>query len=241
VRFIAKGTIARVPLIVIGMLPVVVYADGNVVDKVYHPYVDALEKELEYRSIFQDKKPIGGNTKSLHQLSLGRSIGDQWFAELNLIGAKNRHNNFDLNAYELELKWQLTEQGEYSADWGLLLEYEEKSEDDYQELVVGVLTEKEFGRWSGTANLLLKEEWGDDTGDEFETALAMQARYRYSRVFEPAMEVYVGQNSAAVGPAFLGSAIVGVRKSISWEAGLMFGITDETPNNTFRFLLEFEF
>lgn len=228
-------------LLVIVPLADAVYADGNVVNKVYHPYVDALEKELEYRSIFQDHKPINGDSKQLHLLSLGRSIGDNWFAELNLAGAKNRHDRFDLNAYELELKWQLTEQGEYSADWGMLFEYERKPGQDYQEMVVGVLAEKELGRWSGTANLLFINERGDDTGDEFETAFAMQARYRKSRSFEPAMEFYVGQNSMAIGPAILGSALVGVRKSINWEAGLMFGVTNVSPDATLRLLLEFEF
>ena len=31
-------------------------ADGIVVDKVYHPYVDALEKEMEYRTVIQDEQ-----------------------------------------------------------------------------------------------------------------------------------------------------------------------------------------
>lgn len=91
------------------------------------------------------------------------------------------------------------------------------------------------------SNLKLFEEWGEDSGDEFESALRLQARYRHARIFEPALELYAGQDSVAIGPAVLGSAIVGVRKAIHWEAGLIFGISNTSPDTTFRLLFEFEF
>lgn len=221
--------------------PPLLFADGNVVDKVYHPYVDALEREFEYRSVFQERQHGLDNAKQIHQLSIGSSLGQKWFAEAKVLGAKAHSGNFDVDAYEFELKWQLTEQGEYSADWGLLFEYETKEELDAEELTVGLLIEKEFGRWSGTGNLKLIEEWGDDSGNEFETAVALQARYRYSRLFEPALELYAGQNAVAIGPALLGGAFVGTRKSVNWEAGVMFGVSAASPDTTFRILLEFEF
>ena len=112
---------------------------------------------------------------------------------------------------------------------------------DIQEFSVALLAEKEFGRWSATTNLTLKQEWGDSIRDEFETALAVQARYRYSRAFEPAIEIYAGQGTLGIGPVMLGNMRVGVRKNIIWEAGLILGIDDKTPNQTFRFLLEYEF
>lgn len=217
------------------------WADGNVVDKVYHPYVDALENEIEYRGVFQDHQKHRDNASQIHRLSFGRAFGDNWFGELNLIGARKRGGSFGADAVELELKWQLTEQGEYSADYGLLFEYEQKTEDDIQEFITGFLVEKELGRWSGTGNLFLKQEWGGDIRSEFETGAALQARYRYARHFEPALEIYAGQDTFAIGPAALGSLSVGVRKTINWEAGVMFGESDTSPNNTFRFLLEFEF
>lgn len=61
-----------------------------VVDKIYHPYVDALENEIEYRSIFQNKQDGLDNPKELYRLALGRSIAKSLIAELYLIGAKSR-------------------------------------------------------------------------------------------------------------------------------------------------------
>ncbi len=217
------------------------HGDGNAVDKVYHPYVDALESEIEFRSLFQDGEKGVNNLQELHQLSFGRSLGQSLFGEVYLVGKRSNLGTFDLEAFEFELKWQLTEQGEYSADWGLLFEYEQEFNEDVHEFTTGILVEKEFGRWSGTANLLLIQEWGADIDDEFETAVAMQARYRYSRVFEPALELYAGQDSAGIGPVVLGSASLGVRKALRWEAGVIFGLDNKSPDSSFRLLLEYEF
>ena len=218
-----------------------VYADGVVIDKVYHPYVDALENEIEYRSVFLDGGADYSSIDQKHQLSFGRSLGESFFGEVYLVGARTPTKGFDLEAWELEFKWQLTEQGEYSADWGLMFEYEEELDVDINEFTVGLLAEKELGRWSATANLYLIQEWGNAIQDEFETAVALQARYRYSRVFEPAIELYAGQNTIGLGPAFVGNMSLGVRKSLNWEAGLIFGLDDTTPDSTFRVLLEYEF
>jgi hypothetical protein len=81
----------------------------------------------------------------------------------------------------------------------------------------------------------------NDIADEFETALSLQTRYRYSRAFEPALELYAGPGTLGIGPVILVNANIGVRKSITWEAGLILGIDSQTPDRTFRFLLEYEF
>jgi len=168
------------------------FADGSAVDKVYHSYVDALESEIEMRSLFQDSDAANSNFKQLHQLSFGKSLGQSLFGEFYLVGEESATGNFDLEAFQFELKWQLTEQGEYGADWGLLFEYEQEFSEDIHEFTTGLLIEKEFGRWSNTANLPLIQEWGSDSKDEFETTVALQARHRYSRAIEPALEFYAG-------------------------------------------------
>ena len=223
------------------LVPLGALADGSVIDKLYHPYVDALESEVEYRALGQ-KLPAGNLLpKQVHQLSLGTALSNSFFGEAKLVGFKSQTTGFELNAFEVELKWQLTEQGEYSADWGLVFELEHGVNQDLEEIAVGLLAEKEFGRWSATANLFAIQEWGDDVRDEFETAFAIQARYRYSRIFEPAMEFYLGQDTVGFGPAIIGESRLGSRKSLSWEAGVIAGLTATSPNSTLRLLIEYEF
>jgi len=217
------------------------FADGSVIDKVYHPYVDAMEKELEFRSFFQNLPATNSLPEHVHQLSIGSAWGQSLFGEAKLVGSKTQQNGFQLSAVEFELKWQLTEQGEYSADWGLVFEIEHGMERTPDELSVGLLIEKEFGRWSTTANLFAIQEWGDAIEGEFETAFGLQARYRQSRLFEPALEFYLGQDTVGLGPVLIGATNLGARKSLSWEFGVIAGVSSKSPNSTYRLLLEYEF
>ena len=141
----------------------------------------------------------------------------------------------------MEAKWQLTEQGEFWADWGMLFELEREANEDIWEFVTAVLVEKEWGKWSGAANFFVVNERGSDINNELETKLNVQARYRYSRAFEPAIEFYSGQDTLGLGPAFLGQLSMGNGKRLKWEAGAIFGLDNDSPNQTLRFLLEFEF
>ncbi len=216
-------------------------ADGIVIDKIYHPYVQPLEQELEWRMIYQDEQPSADDNLWLYQLAYGRSLNDRWFVEAYLVGEKSDEESFGIEAYELEAKWQLTEQGEFWADWGLLFELEKEANEDVWEFATAVLVEKEWGKWSGAANFYVMYEWGSDIKNELETKLDLQARYRYSQAFEPAIEFYSGQDTRGLGPAFMGQVKMGNRQRLRWEAGVIFGLDSTSPNRTLRFLLEFEF
>jgi hypothetical protein len=231
------------PLVAFPLLaaPLTGLADGVVIDKIYHPYVQPLEQELEWRSIHQDEQPGTADNKQLHRLAYGRSLSDRLFTEFYLIAEKSADESFKLEAYEIEALWQLSEQGEFWADWGALFELEKEHEEDVWEAAGGLLVEKEWGRWSTTANLFVAYEWGSDIEDELESTLGLQARYRYSRALEPAVEYYQGEETKAMGPVLLGQVNLGARRQVKWEAGAIFGLDNESPNRTLRFLVEFEF
>jgi hypothetical protein len=219
-----------------------VVADGSAVDKVYHPYVEQLEWEVEWRMIHEDENPLSGEKRAqLHRLGLGRAVAEYVFVEGYLIGERSSEHDFDLEAYELELLWQMSEQGEYAVDYGLLFELEKEHNEDIWEYATVLLLEKEFGRISAAANLELAYEWGDDIRDEWESALALQARYRQSPRFEPALEFYAGEETRALGPVLTGMERLGVMKALRWEFGAVFGLDSDTPDYTLRALLEYEF
>ena len=66
----------------------VALADGSVIDKVYHPYVDAMEKEIEFRSLFQNLPTTNPLPVHVQQLSLGSAWGQSVFGEAKLVGSK---------------------------------------------------------------------------------------------------------------------------------------------------------
>lgn len=216
-------------------------ADGDLIDKVYHPYVQPLERELELRASLEEGGQTLVDDRQTWRLGYGMAVGEQWFAELYAIGERDRMNSFRVGGYEAELLWQLTEQGEYPADWGLLFEFETADDPERSEVSTTLLAETGWRKWSATANLSLAYESGNDIDDEFETALALQARYRQSMGFEPALEIYSGEDILGAGPVLMGNQRMGPGQRIHWEAGLILGLKDATPDRTFRLLLEYEF
>lgn len=209
----------------------IVHADDIAIDKIYHPYIQPLEREIEWRMVSSD-----GEIK--HRFGIGRSLSDRFFVEAYLITSNNENS---IEAYEFEAQWQLTEQGEYGIDWGMIAELEKGLSGDTWEFATGFLMEKEWGRWTGTANIKAIFEWGATRSSEFESALALQARYRYSRYFEPALELYSGQNTRGLGPVVMGDIKFKPGKNLHWELGSIIGLDSKTPDNTWRFLMEFEF
>ena len=215
-------------------------ADGFVIDKVYHPYVEPLEREIEYRTLWVDDR-TSANGRWQHRVGFGAAFLDRFFAELYYIANDDSGKNASSDAYELELKWQLTEQGEYSADWGLLFELEKADNESKFEYATRLLAEKEFGRWVGTANLAAIYEWGHKIKNELESTVTSQLRYRYRPGFEPAVELYMGQSTKGLGPVALGDLRFSGRQKLHWELGLIFGMDSKTPDQTVRGMLEYEF
>ncbi len=220
-------------LVVMLLIPGVTLADDLAVDKVYHPYVQPMEREVEWRMVAADGD-------HLQRLGIGQSLNDRVFVEGYLLAA-DEDDTFRLEGYELETRIQLTEQGEYAIDWGVMVELEKAHQEDEWELATALLMEKQWGHWVGAANLWLEYEWGDEVQDEFETAVALQTRYRLSPEFEPAIEFYGGEDTRALGPVAMGDMRFGAGKKLHWETGVLFGLSKKTPDTILRLLAEYEF
>jgi len=214
-------------------------ADGIVVDRVYDPYVQQLETELEWRSILQYDE----NTPDLekHLLGIGRSLSARWAAELYAIATREREDNLDLDVFELEFKWQLSEQGQYAIDWGAVFEIEHQFDEDKWEASASILAAHDFGRWTGLANLGLVYEWGPEVDNEAEVELRAQARYRLRETFEPAVELHMGQDTSVIGPALTGLYRISPGKSLRWEAGMFFAVDETSPDRVVKLNVEYEF
>lgn len=208
-------------------------------NRIYHPYVEQNERELEYGFTLRD---LGGENVLLNRAGIGYAWNDKLFTEVYLLTESITHEGEQIRGYELEAKWQLTEQGEYWADWGLLLEVGTARDINSHEVALGILWEKELAnRWVASANAIAEYEYGSDIKDEFETALRAQLRYRYSMAVEPAFEFYLDDQDWAAGTALMGTVKLSGRKQIRWELGLLLGLDKETPDSSLRGGIEFEF
>jgi hypothetical protein len=216
-----------------------VAADAEI-GRVYHPYVEPLGREIEFRANLTDDSAHEKHEERKYWLAYGFSPLERWFMEAYVVARKETGESLEVSGFELEGLWQLTEQGEYWADWGMLFEIERETSDNVWENAVAGLVEKELGPTSLTTNLYLIYESGSGVDDEFETYLAMQWRWRFREYLEPAIEYYKGDELNAVGPVALGMARLGQQK-VQWELGPVFGIDSKTPDLTWRMLLEYEF
>lgn len=208
------------------------------VDKVYHPYVLPLEKEFEWR--FTSQQSEEGN-QLLQRFAFGHSISERVTLEAYLVAARDENEDFGIEAYELEARWMITEQGEFWADWGALFELEKLHKKDAWEFTTGILTEKEIGRHSITSNILLSTEWGNDAEEELELEFRFKYRFRWQPYMQPGLELYSSDDYLGIGPAFMGIQRFEGQKQLKWELAFIQGLNGESNDKTLRFLLEYEF
>ena len=221
------------------------YADNllhhNGVGRVYDPYVQPLERELELRTYYQtDDDPFESDILR-QRVGFGAAINERVFAELYLIGMKMPGRAMRLQSYELESKIQLTEQGEYAADWGLLVEYERERSESVAEFATTLLVSRQWGNWVGTVNLGVEYEFGSNLRNEFDSFMSAQWRLRSRESLEPGIEIYADEFTRGIGPVLTGLVRGSGNQKWHWEAGIIVPANDTTPDYTYRVLLESEF
>jgi len=215
-----------------------VFADNQLIDKVYHPYVLANEREFEIRTF--SRSDNNANELS-RRIGYGFSLNEHIAVEAYVIGDRDINGNFGFRSYEGEMRWMLTEQGQYFVDAGFLFELERDNTNGVWASTSGLLLEKEFGKTSLTGNFFLLYNSDKFVEHTFSTQVRMQYRYRLIPEIQPAVELYRSDDFVGLGPAFLGEKKFSPYQRLKWEAALIVGFNGDRRDHTFRFSLEYEF
>lgn len=217
-------------------LSVPVHAD---VSKVYHPYVEPLEREIELMALqsFDDVD----QHETTYSMGYGQAVRENIFLELSGQAYQNDHDGFDIEDWELEGLIQLSEQGAGPVDYGVLVEIEREVAENVWETGAALLMESEWGQSSLAANLGIAYEFGGGIDNEYDRFARLQWRYRLQPGFEPAFEVHLDEYDEAAGPAALGTVRLGGKQKLKWELALLFALDDETPSSMLKAALELEF
>jgi len=205
------------------------------------PYVQPLEKEFETRFMVEKDNAQTLETYYLNKTAFGFSINERLFSEFYIITEDDKSMQPKTRAYEIELRYQLTEQGEYSLDFGAMFELEKYARKNIWEAKTGLLTTGQYRNIETTTNIFLINEWGNDIQSEFETAFSLQSKYRLSPAFEPGFEAYFSQDTTALGPIIMGSFKIKPSQKLYWHLGIIKGYDKEIPDKTIKFHLEYEF
>jgi len=211
------------------------------VNKIYTPYVQQLENEIEFQLVIQEDTEEKFDDIQHHKIAYGQALNDKWFLEGILLGVNDSDHGFNIDGYEIELKRQLTEQGEYDNDWGLLFEIERERHADVWEFGATLIALHEFRNWTGLVNVGLIFESGSSIKSRFETELSAQLKYRYRSWFEPAIEFFKSDSVNAAGPSFAGRIRLGAGKSIFWNTAALISFDRSKPDAIYRFNIEYEF
>lgn len=225
-------------LLVVMFISLPSFADGIVVDKVYHPYVVANEREVEWRLMSSQTDEFN---RLAQRIGVGYSIAEDLAVEGYIVAERDSEQDFDISAYEIEARWMITQQGQYWADWGAVFEVERNTLLNSYEASVGIISEKEFEKTSLTVNVFLIFEKGANLTSEFETEFRAKYRYRFMPQVQPAIEIYAGEDFFGIGPAMMGVHRFVGQEQIKWEAGFITELSNKGKDHTFRLSIEYEF
>lgn len=224
-------------------------AHASPTDYVYTPTVEAGETEIDFKFGTEDNSP----RESMASLGLGHGVNDWWFTEAYVKYAREGSGGIKYDAFEWENKFQLTETGKYPVDIGLITEIEiPKNNDEGIEFKFGPLFQSEFGKLQLNGNVLFEKHFDAAESAPTEMAYQWQAKYRWLPSFEYGMQGFgeMGEwnhwesssnQEHKIGPAIFGKLAMSHRTAIKYNAAWLFGLTENTPDNTFRLQTELEF
>lgn len=226
-------------------------------DKLYTPYVDQGEWELEYFGRHSVDDDDSKNAEQKHAIAVGYGVTDVWKTELYTIFEKEAGDHVVFDAVEWENIFQFTEQGKYWADVGASLAYEWTPEGDRADAVEArLLFAKTYGKSFHVLNLIAEQTVGNNSDEGLEGALLWSSRYHCSEHFQPGFEIsssfgeledtgsfddqehYIGP--VAYGEVPLPFAGEEEEEGLHYRVGYLFGVSDAASDGQVILQLEYE-
>jgi hypothetical protein len=246
----ATSTVARLrPMLMLVALAVPALAHAGPDDYVAVPTVEYGEREIELR--IGTASGRDGPRESAASLAFGYGVTPWWATEV--YGKWHRSGATSFDAFEWENRFQLTEPGQYFADFGLLVEIERpRDRTEGYELRLGPLMQKDFGPVQANVNVLLERHYRSSEPEVTELGYQWQVKYRWRPVFEFGAQGFgdVGkwndwesphEQEHIAGPAIFGRFNLGGRQAIKYDAAVLFRLSDAAPRQTLRAQMEYEF
>ena len=187
-------------------------------------------------------------------LGFGMALSQRWYSEVAVQYQRVGSLATQFDAVEWENIVQLAEQGDWPVDAGVLVEVERpRAEDEGPSLRLGALLQKDWGRFEFNGNLIASRHVHSARFESVQWRYQFQAKYRDTREFEYGVQAFGTPSSSArswedyqrqvhrVGPAVMGKFSLENERSLSYNAAILFGTTDHSPDRTFRLQMEYEF
>lgn len=214
---------------------------ANATHVVYSPIVEYGETEIELMADVVNDSDSEADGNQTYYLEFSRGFTRNWASELLVEFEHPDGEGTKAEALEWENVIQLSEQGAQFIDYGLFFEVEKALEDGSpDELVVGILLEQEFGHWVARYNLFAEKEVGENHESGLEGKGSLQVAWRKYQMAMPALEYYSSEYENSLGTLVNGKWKAGKNK-FGYSVGILWGLDDDTPDQTLRTKVEFEF
>jgi hypothetical protein len=218
-------------------------------DYVWTPAVTRGESELDFK--YGAAGSSAEPTAHAASLGVGSGLTERWFSELYFKGVRSGAS-WGFDAVEFENKFQLTAGGQHVLDVGFITEFEyPRDRSEGNELRFGPLLQAQRARWQLNFNPLFTRISGADEGNGTYLEYQWQARYHRGRGLGFGLQGFgelgrwdhlppISRQSHRLGPALFGESHVGRSESIVWDAALLFGVTQASPDWNVRLQVEYE-
>ena len=220
-------------------------------DYIYTPAVEYGEKEIDFK--YGTGRQGDAARESAASIGFGYGAKEWWFTEFYVKYKAADFQRTKYDALEWENKFQLTEQGQYPVDFGLILEIERPTDrSEGWEVKWGPLFQTDFGKWQFNGNVLFERNYRADTPSDTVLQYQWQVKYRLQESFEYGLQGFgeVGkwdnwsptdQRDHKLGPAIFGKLPLGNRQAIKYNAAWLLGASQAAYDHTLRLQVEYEF
>lgn len=212
---------------------------------VYSAYVTQGQTELELRGYQQRDGNPEFNARRAYEIAVAHGFTSCWRPEIYLGEYKRAPGKGQQRVgNEFENVFQLTPQGEYWADAGLLLSYESNTQSGVPNaLEFGALLEKRLERFDQRLNQIWEKQVGGGTNNKYALRTAYRMTYAIPRAFAPGLEMYLRPNDNAnqLGPILAGEFARANGSALEYRFGVVFGLNSSSPRQTLLAHLQYEF
>ena len=159
------------------------------------------------------------------------------------------NQSYRLDEVEWENVFALTEPGQYWLDLGLFAELAHDYGAGLNAIKIGPMLQKELGPVQANLNVLFERELGAQAEPGAAIDYQWQLKWRGDPRFEPGLQGFgtLGRTSDfghqtenQIGPAFFGQIATGPRHKLKYDAALLFGLGNNSPDTAVRFQIEYE-
>ena len=226
------------------------HADAN--DYVHSPIVEEGEREIDFKlgtNALRD-----GSRASAASVGLGFGMNSWWSTEVYLKSTRQTPEGWRLDALVWENLLQLTETGKYPIDVGWLVELEHPQDrSEGWELNFGPLLQAELTpKVVANLNLLFTRNYRATAAAPVSLNYQWQLRYRWMSELELGAQGFgslgpwrdwlgADQQQHKAGPAVFGKLRLDAHHGIHYNAAWLLANNANTPRNTLRLQLEYEY